>query len=313
MQKRDYVLWAVVASIFVSLSLSIISPDVNETTTASIATIAAGVVILIFKQYFFADMPYSEKKEHTKKICKVYMLLTRVKMVQGRHNISSWKHFLRFPTKYKSEVQIAEEALEGVHVEQIHEDQLDHPAYLYYDRALEHLKKHRKYKRIYKHWENTKNLLDELNDKTSIEERLEGIIKEKMYHYFPDLQSSRSIVETSNHYNLYNILQFMMKSFKHQDGFSKYTASDLVCKESAEVKFVCWKWDSNYRYITVKSDSEIDFETYKKLVREMKDDDSLKDFYNEYVKEYYSIIKELDDFKNELEKLVKDLRTGTLL
>ena len=314
MQKRDYVLLAVVATMLASPSLFIILPNVNETIIATIVTIVEGGMLLILKQYFFGnEIPYSKKEEHTKKICEVFMLLTRVKMAQGRHNISLWEHFLRFPTKYKSEFQIAEELLEGALVDQLHEDQLnDHPAYLYYDRALEHLKR-RKYKHIYKHWENAKNLLDELNGKTSIKERLEGVIKEKMHHYFPALQSSRSVIESSDHYNPYNIMQFMMKSFKYQDNFSKTAASELVCGESAGVKFVCRKLDSNYRYITVKSDSEIDFETYKKLVREIQEDGSLNDFYHESVKEYSNIIKELNDFKDKLEKLVKDLKTGKLI
>ena len=138
MQKRDYVLWVVVASIFVSLSLSIISPDVNETTTASIATIAAGVVILIFKQYFFGnEIPYSKKEEHTKNICETYRLLTRVEITQGRLDSPSWKHFLKFPTKYKPLAgQTVEEFLKSTDVERIYEDQLkDHPAYLHYDHA----------------------------------------------------------------------------------------------------------------------------------------------------------------------------------
>ena len=327
MQKRDYVLWAVVASIFVSLSLSIISPDVNETTTASITTIAAGVVILIFKQYFFGnEIPYSKKEEHTKDICEIYKLLTRVRFVKDRCDTLSWndfqksptgyKHYLKFPTKYRPlESQSMEKVLKGLQVEQIQDDQLKHhhTAYLHYDRALEHLKKHGKYKPIYKHWENVKNLLDELNGKTSIEERLEDVIKEKMHHYFPALQSSTSETKFSDHYDTCNIIQFMMKYFKYQDNFSKTAANDLVCKESDGVKFICSKWDSKHRYITVKSDSDIDFETYKKLVKEMQNDDSLKDFYNKYKDEYDNITKELTDFKTELKNLITDLITGNLI
>ena len=314
MQKRDYVLWAVIASIFVSLSLSIISPDVNETTTASIATIAAGVVILIFKQYFFGnEIPYSKKEEHTKKICEIYMLLTRVEITQGKGG-SLWKYFRKFPIEYKPLAgQIMEELFKGVRVEQIYENQLkDHSAYLYYDRALEHLK-HKKYRHIYKHWENIKNRLDELNGKISIEERLEGVTKEKMHCYFPALQSSTSIIESSDHYNPDNIVQFMMKYFRDQDNFSKYALDSLACEKSAEDKFVYSKRSDSGFHIMMRSDGEIDFETYKKLVKEMHEDDSLKDFYNEYTDEYNNVMKELNDFKDELEKLVKDLKTGKLI
>ena len=313
MQKRDCVLWAVVASIFVFLPLSIILPDVNEATTISIATVAAGVVILIFKQYFFADIPYSEKKDHTEKICEVFLLLICVGIAQGRHNASPWKYFLKFPTKSKSRDQIIEEMLEDVRVEQIYEDQLDRPAYLYYDRALEHLEKYKKYKHIYKHWENTKTLLDKLNDKTSFEERLEGAIKEKMHLHFPALKSSTSVVESSDHYNPYNIMQFMMKCFSNRDNFSKDALNSLTCMKSTRDKFVCSYQNSNDRHITVNSNSEIDLETYKKFIKEMQEDDSLNDFYNEYADKYDNIRKELTYFKDELEKLVKDLKTGKLI
>ena len=315
MQKRDYVLLAVVAIMLASPSLFIILPDVNETIIATIVTIVEGGMLLILKQYFFGnEIPYSKKEEHTKNICEIYMLLTRVGITQGRWKMPR-KYFREFPTKYKpSAGQIVEELLEGVRVEQIYEDQLkDHPAYLYYDRALEHLKKHKKYNHIYKHWKNTKNLLDELNGKTSIEERLEGVIKEKMHHYFPALQNSASRTEFSDHYDAYNIMQFMMDYFKEQDRLSEHVLDSLVCGESAETKLVYSNWRPGNFHIIMKSDSKIDFETYKKLVREMKEDGSLKDFYNEYADGYNNIIKEINDFKNELEKLVQDLRTGKLI
>ena len=325
MQKRDYVLLAVVATMLASPSLFIILPDVNETIIATIVTIVEGGMLLILKQYFFGnEIPYNEKKDHTKKICEIYRLLTRVEITQGGCDTSSWndfqkspteyKHCLIFPTEYKPLAgQIVEELLEGVQIEQIYEEQLkNHPIYLYYYRALEHLKKHKKYSHIYKYWENTKNLLDELNGKTSIEERLEDVIKEKMHHDFPALQSSTSMAETSNHYNPDNIVQFMMEYFKDQN-FSKHALNSLVCVKSAENKFVYSKLSDSNFHIIMKSDSKMDFETYKKLVKEMTEDGSLKDFYNEYKDEYSIVIKELNDFKNELEKLVQNLRTGKLI
>ena len=39
----------------------------------------------------------------------------------------------------------------------------------------------------------------------------------------------------------------------------------------------------------------------------------MKDFYNEYKDEYDNIIKELTGFKDKLEKLVKNLKTGKLI
>ena len=326
MQKRDYVLCIVVAIILVSLSLSIILPDVNELITALIVTIAAGVVLFIFKQYFFRnDIPYSKKEEHTKNICEIYRLLTRVGIAQGGRDTSLWndfqkspteyKHYRKFPTEYKSSInQFRDELYKSVRVEQIYEYQLkDHSVYLHYDRALEHLKKHRKYKHIYKHWENTKNLLDELNGKTSIEERLEGVINEKMHDYFPALRSSRFVIESSDHYNPDNIVQFMMKYFRDQDNCSKYAFGYLAYEESAGVKLVYSKWNFNDFHIIMRSDGEIDFETYKKFMKEMQEDCFLKDFYNESVKECSNITKELNDFKDKLEKLVQELRTGKLI
>ena len=47
-------------------------------------------------------------------------------------------------------------------------------------------------------------------------------------------------------------------------------------------------------------------------MKEIQEDDSLKDLYNEYADEYKNIIKELNDFKDELKKLVKDLKTRKL-
>ena len=327
MQKRDYVLMVVVAIIPVSLLLYIILPDVNETIIATIVTIVGGAVMIpLIKRYFFGnEIPYSKKEEHTKNICEVYMLLTHVRIAQGGCDTSSWndfrkspteyKHCLKFPTEYKPLInQFMDEWYKGVRVEQIHEDQLKpHSAYLHYGSALEHLKKHGKYKHIYKYWENTKNLLDELNGKTSIEEKMEGVIKEKMHYYFPALKSSASLTESSDHYKTDGIIRFMMKYFRGQDNFAKYALDSLVCKESDGVKFVYSQWNSNNFHIVVQSDSEIDFETYKKLVREMLDDDSLNNFYKEHADGYKNIIKELTDFQNELKKLVEDLKIGKLI
>ena len=294
----------------------IILPDVNETIIVLIVSIVGGAVIIpLIKRYFFGnEIPYSKKEEHTKNICDVYMLLTRVGITQGRWKIPR-KYFRKFPIEYKSSTdQFRKELSENKQVEQIYEDQLkDHLAYLYYYRALEHLKKHRKYKHIYKHWENTKNLLDELNGKTSIEEKIEGVIKKKMHRYFPALQSSASRTEFSDHYSMDNIMQFMMDYFKEQDRLSEHVLDSLVCGESAEDKFVYSEWSPGNFHIIMRSDGEIDFKTYKKLVREMKEDGSLKDFYNEYADGCNNIIKELNDFKDELEKLVKDLNTGKLI
>lgn len=326
MQKRDYVLGVVVAIILVSLLLSIILPDGNETTIAEIVGIVSAVMIPIFKQYLFGnEIPYNKKEEHTKNICEVYMLLTRVEITQGGCDTSLWndfqkspteyKHCLKFPTEYKSLAgQTVEEFLKSTDVEQIYEDHLeDHHAYIHYSPALEHLKKHSKYKHIYKHWENVKNLLAELNGKTSIEERLEGVIKEKMHDYFPALQSSTSVTESSDHYSMDDIMRFMMGYFMDRDNFAKYAFGSLDYGESNGVKFVYSKWNSNDLHIIMGSDGKIDFETYKKLVKEMLDDDSLNNFYNEYADEYSNITKELTDFQNELKKLVKDLKIGKLI
>ena len=254
-----------------SPSLFIILPDVNEAIITPIVSTIEGVMLFTFKRYFL-DIPYSEKKDHTKKICEIYMLLTRVGITQGRWD-SLWKYFRKFPTECKPLAgQLVKKWVEEKQAVQIYEEQLkDHPAYLYYDRALEHLKR-KKYRHIYKRWENTKNLLDELNGKTSIEERLEGVIKEKMHRYFPALQSSTSVIESSDHYNPDNIMQFVMKYFRDQDNFSKYALDSLACGKSVEDKIVYSEWSSVNFHIVVRSDGEIDFETYKKLVKEMQED-----------------------------------------
>ena len=65
-----------------SPSLFIILPDVNEAIITPIVSTIEGVMLFTFKRYFL-DIPYSEKKDHTKKICEIYMLLTRVGITQG--------------------------------------------------------------------------------------------------------------------------------------------------------------------------------------------------------------------------------------
>ena len=256
----------------------------------------------------------NDLKEHTKSINEVYKLLTLVSIEQGRRQ-EPWKYFLKFPKEYKSSMtEYREELWEDIKKpEKLYEDHLKYDSvYDYYESAIEHLK--HKYKRIYKHWKNAKNLLGELNGKTSIEEMLEGVIKEKMHHYFPSLQSSTSGTESSDHYNMDNIMQFMMYYLKEQDKLFKHALDSLVCKESDGVKFVCSQWNlSNPHIIIVNSDSKIDFETYKKLVREMQEDDSLNNFYNEYANEHNNIIKELTDFREKLEKTVKALKIKPLI
>ena len=281
-------------------------------------------VLLFMVDQIFQNMrgTRNDLKEHTKSINEIYKLLTLVSIEQGRRQ-EPWKYFLKFPKEYKSSmIQFREEPREGRQFEKLYEDDLEHDSvYDYYKSAIEHLK-HKKYKRIYDHLENTKNLLDELNGKTSIEERLEDRIKEKMDKYFPALQSFTSGTKPSDHYDTYNIMQFMIRCFRYPH-VSKTAANELVCGksaevkfvcvESAEVKFVCKKLDSNYRYITVKSDSEIDFDTFKKLLKEIQEDGSLKDFYNEYANEHNNIIKELTGFQEKLKNTVKELKIKPLI
>ena len=250
----------------------------------------------------------NDLKEHTKSINEVYKLLTLVSIEQGRWR-EPWKHFLKFPKEYKSSMtQYREELWEDIKKpEKLYEDHLKYDSvYDYYDSAIEHLK--HKYKHISKHWENAKNLLDELNSKTSIEERLEDRIKEKMDKYFPDFKNN---LVGLKYYSTSDILQFMMDYFKNVDNFSEYALESLDYNGSDEIKVIYSKWKRGNFHI--KSNSEIDFEKYTQLVTEIVNDDSLKNFYHEYGSEHDNISKELECFREELEKTVKDLKIRPLI
>ena len=249
----------------------------------------------------------NDLKEHTKSINEVYKLLTLVNIKQGGHQ-ESWKHFLKFPAEYKPQLtQFREGLWESIESETLHENHLKYNSiYDYYESAIAHLK--HKYKHIHKHWENAKNLLDELNSKTSIEERLEDRIKEKMDECFPDFKNN--LVELK-YYSTYDILQFIMDYFKNVDNFSKYALESLDYNGSNEHKVIYSKWKRDNFHI--RSNSEIDFEEYKKLVKEIVNDNSLKNFYHEYGSEHDNISKELDCFREELEKTVKELKIRPLI
>ena len=249
----------------------------------------------------------NDLKEHTKSINEVYKRLTLVSIEQGRWR-EPWKHFLKFPKEYKSlTTQHMEELLEGIKFETLHEDHLKYDSvYDYYESAIEHLK--HKYKHIYKHWENTKNRLDKLNSKTSIQEKLEDRIKEKMDKYFPDFKNN---LVGLKYYSTSNILQFIMDYFKNVDNFSEYALKSLDYNGSNEHKVIYSNWKRND--IHMGSDSDIDFEKYTQLVTEIVNDDSLKNFYHEYGSEHDNILKELECFREKLEKIVKDLKIRPLI
>lgn len=275
---------------------------------------AVETMLLLFSQLFQnKDSLRNEKKEHAQHICKVYKLLTIVRIEQGRFQ-KPWEYFLKFSKEYKSFVNKSlEELLDDEEPDEpLYEDELkDYSAYDYYETALKHLT-HRKYKDIYNHWEKTKSLLDELNGKTSIEERLQDVIAEKMNRYFPTLKSATSGIEALDNYSVNSIIQFMMICFRNQD-LANHALASLDYGESDRTKFIYSQWGRNDFHIIMRSDGNLDFDTYKKLVKEMLDDTSLKDFYNEFVDDYKSIIKELDNFTAKLDKLVNDLKINVPL
>lgn len=280
------------------------------------AFIAAQIMLFLFGQWFQnRRSSRNEKKDHTQHICEVYKLLTIVGIRQGRFQ-RPWEYFLMFSQEYTSFAdKPLEELLDNKKLaEPAYEDQLKYyPAYDHYETALKHLG-NRKYKHIYRHWEKTKNLLDELNAKTSIEERLQDVINEKVNHYFPTLPSVTSGTELPDYYNVDRIVQFMMRYFGNQD-FANHALDSLDYDGSDGTTFkpVYSHWWPNDFHIIIRSDYDLDFETYKKLVKEMLDDTSLKDFYNEFADEYRNITKELADFRDELEKLVNNLKIGVPL
>lgn len=309
-----------ISTIIGMVIIAIIFLVVTFTNNAKIDTyllgafIAAQIMLFLLSQRFQnRRSSRNEKKAHAQHICEVYKLLTIVRIEQGKFQ-RPWEYFLKFSQEYKSFVgRSLEELLDNEQpAEPLYEDQLKYcPAYDHYKTALKHLE-HRKYRHIYKHWEKTKNLLDELNGKTNIEKRLQGVIKEKMDQYFPALPSVVSGIEPSDNYNVDCIIQFMMAYFRDRD-FSNHALASLAYGESDGTKFIYSQWRRNDFHIIMRSDDNLDFETYKKLMKEMLDDTSLKDFYNEFANEYTNIIKELTDFQDKLEELVNDLKINVPL
>ncbi len=302
--RRRYI-WFISAILVISVALllPIILPDESKSITPIIGTVGVGFLLVILKKFFFGnEVPRSEKKEHTKSINEVYKMLTLVELDHGRGE-ERWKYFIKFPKEYYPDSpHYYHDLEEGILPETLYEDQLkSESAYLYYDSAIEHLKD--KYKHIYKHWEKVKTMLDELDSKTSIAEILEDKIKEKMDECFSDFENR---VTELKYYDISNIRQFIIDYFKNVNGFSEHALKSLYYNKSNEHKVIYSKWKPNGFHMG--SDSEIDFEKYKKLVTEIINDDSLKKSYSEYGSEYYNISTELDCFKNELEKIKDDLK-----
>ena len=262
-------------------------------------------VLLFMVDQIFQNMrgTRNDLKEHTKSINEVYKRLTLVSIEQGRHQ-EPWKHFLKFPKEYKSSgTQDFDKLEEGVKPETLHEDQLKYDSvYDYYRSAIEHLK-HKKYKGIYEHWENVKNKLDELNSKTNPKKMLEDRIKEKMSECFPDFKNGITGLKS---YSISDIREFIIDYFKYADHSPDYDLKFLKYDKSNKYKKIYLSWKHNA--VHIRSDSEIDFKEYKRLITEIINDDSLKNFYYEYGSEHDNILEELNCFKDELEKIVVDLK-----
>ena len=306
-RKYFVIIGVIIATIFAIIYFS------NE--DKSLDTYLLGGFIITQVLLFMVDQIFqnirgtrNDLKEHTKSINEVYKLLTLVSLEQGRHQ-EPWKHFLKFPKEYKSSrTQYFDELLEGIKPEKLHEDNLKYNSvYDYYESAIEHLKD-KKYKNIYEHWKKAKTMLDELNSKTSIEERLEDRIKEKMDKCFPDFKNS--IIELKS-YSISNIRQFIIDYFKYADHSHDYDLRFLKYDESNERKVIYLNWKRND--IHMWSDSDIDFEKYMQLVTEIVNDDSLKNFYYEYGCERDNISKELECFREKLEKIVHALKIRPLI
>lgn len=278
------------------------------------ALIATEIMLFLFNQLFQNRRnSRDDKKEHAQHICKVYKLLTMVSIEQDGSQ-RSWKHSLKFSKGYTQLVVPSTGEVVGCEEldKPLHENELEYCSdYDYYEAALKHLE-HREYRHIYKQWGKTRNLLDELNSKASVEERLRDVIEEKMNRYFPALQSAASGTELSDHYDVDRIIQFMLHCFG-DPGFVNHALNYLAYGEEDGTKFIHSQRRHNDFHIIVRSDNNLDFETYKKLVKEILDDTSLKDFYNEFADECKNVTKELSDFRAKLRALVNELKVSVPL
>ena len=244
-----------------------------------------------------------DRKNHIRDIYKMFRIISQVSIKQENKQF-----ILSFRKKYINYKTMSDDEL-LTRVDDNYEDDIGIPInyidnyeeFEYFDMAIKHLK-HKKYKDIYQHWENTKKLLEELNEKKLSEDVINEKIKSQMKEFFPDF--NKYSYEYDNTYDPVVIMDMILALWRKQSE----NLSMLVIKKHGEKYCIITKHGTRSQMIAT-NETKLDVEKYKEFLKSIIIDESLKETHQEEITIYNKIISELSNFSSKLESLIKKLKT----
>ena len=170
---------------------------------------------------------------------------------------------------------------------------------------MEHLK-HKKYKDIYQHLEQTEKSLDKFSKKKSFDNIINEKIKLQMKEFFPNFDKYSHGIDYT--YDPFVIIDLILALWSRQIE----DISMLTIKKHGEKYCIITKHGTRPQMIST-IESKLDLEKYKELLKSITTDKSFKKIFEDEIKEYQEIQSELDNFTSKLKLLIRKLSVEKLL
>lgn len=184
----------------------------------------------------------------------------------------------------------------------------------YLDHAMEHLK-HKKYKNIETHWNNSEKLLEEYNNMTKFEEVLEQKIVANMKSKYPDFIDNHTGSKSNNWYDLHAIKECLIDTihYNHRDN-TIYKFDFLITDRIGHDMWgIMKRGHAIIAQIASNDQEKINLENYRKLLLEISQDNDVLTSFQDTDKKHQELDTEMKLFRNELSKLVTGLKDVQLI
>lgn len=250
----------------------------------------------------------NDLKDHTKDINKVFIKMTESYIREGRDGLA-----ITLPREDRNENsnwQIMQD-MQNPRSDGYH-DRVDikyvhlHSDLYYFEYAEEHLKKG--YKDIYKHWKETKKLIQEFNSRPKrIRRTIEDMVNEKIIEFFPNFQKYWGESDNPNFYEPQTITS-IIKSFLD---YPEAVRDSFVIKQRNEMNVIVSKFDFTMYFLGSKD--KIDLEQFNRFINSILDDPNILKMHKEETELDTKIRNELSQFTEKLKVSVKPLKANKLL
>ena len=276
----------------------------------------SGIFVILNQKYDIlnrfqkpSEFQLQEKKDHTQDILNVYKRLSQAEIRPDRHDfvIVVPKKYFEF-SSLGAKISYMDTKLNTPwQTDYVSLEYLDqYKDYEYFDDAIKHLE-HKTYKTIHEAWIETKKLLTEFNKKEKAHSKLLKAVDIKMQEFFPEFEKGLGehfqsayepyvIVDVIT--NLWFVDRVRFDFLEIRDKYGKYT---IISTHGTRPQLIS------------TDENKLDLEKYKKLLKSLVTDTSLKQMYLDEGISFKKILDNLTTFEKELLTMIKNHKHKPLL